>query len=125
MLPTSFLKHVVHLSSFPLEESFSRLLSDSLDGFLANQRAPRGRAAGHALSAPQLSPADNAGHAGDAGHAAGLAPTPAAVVAAAKEGEMDRLRAEVSESQALLRQLLEQGVDKKSRGARARKKSAR
>lgn len=39
VLPTSFLKQVVQMSASPLKESFSRVLQNSLDGFMANQRA--------------------------------------------------------------------------------------
>lgn len=55
------------------------------------------------------------------------APAPAAAPAPARDPEMDRLRAEVSETQALLRQLLEQGADKadKKGKPRAKKRAGR
>lgn len=105
MLPTSFLKQVVRLSSSPLKESFSRVLQDSLDGFLSNQRAlvdaqrnlisqfaPQGWNPFNAFAPP--------------------APQQQYPVAQQQQQqqprdlEVDRLRAEMSETQALLRQLI-------------------
>lgn len=114
MLPTSFLKQVVRLSSSPLKETFSRVLQDSLDGFLANQRAlvdaqrnllsqfvPQGFNPFGAFAPPP--------------------PQQQYPVAAPRDAEVDRLRAEMSETQALLRQLIaEKGAAPEKRARKKR-----
>lgn len=133
MLPTGFLKQVVRLSSTPLKESFTRALQDSLDGFLSTQRSlfDAQRALVSQLQPPaafspwnpfaaftppspgqlgqqQHSPQHNQQHNQQAQH---------------KDPEVDRLRQEMSETQALLRQLLDKEHDK--RGPEKKKKVAR
>ena len=94
MLPTGFLKQVVRLSSSPLKESFSRTVQEALDGFLAGQRALFDAQRAMLNQLPAFTPWNP--------FAAFSGAPPA------KDAEVDRLRAEVSETQALLRQLLEQ-----------------
>ena len=129
MLPTSFLKQVVRLSSSPLKETFSRVLQDSLDGFLSNQRS--------LLDAQRalLSQLPFAG--AGAGAGAGLSgmwnpfapPAPALQYPQAQQQqrdvEVDRLRADMSETQALLRQLISNQTEPPGAapsGRRAKKK---
>ena len=106
MLPTGFLKQVVQLSSSPLKEKFTRTVQDALDGFLGTQRALVD-AQRTMLSQMQQMPLQAAWNP----FAAFAGPPPAQAQApaqAAQNGEVERLRAEVSETQALLRQLIQQ-----------------
>jgi polyhydroxyalkanoate synthesis repressor PhaR len=125
MLPTGFLKQVVKLSSSPLKETFSRTLQDSLDAFQQGQRAvldaqrammnqvaqmpvPMGWNPFAAFAGPPPSSQvqQTAAHAQpQAQHAAPA--MPAGANGAQATSEVDRLRAEVSETQALLRQLIQ------------------
>lgn len=118
MLPTGFLKQVVRLSSSPLKESFTRALQDSLDGFMSAQRQLFDAQRAMATQLPQAFSPWNPFAAftppapGPLG-APPLSAPAAAPHAAAKDVEVDRLRQEVSETQALLRQLLEQNAASK------------
>lgn len=100
MLPTSFLKQVVRLSSSPLKESFTRALQGSLDGFLQGQRAMADAQRGFLQQLPYSAWNPFAAFAG---------PPPVAPAApTADAAELERLRTEVSQTQALLRQLIVQ-----------------
>lgn len=126
MLPTGFLKQVVRLSSSPLKESFTRALQDSLDGFLSTQRSFFEAQRQLVTQMPQAFTPWNpfAAFSPPAPGPLG-APAPQSAPPTHKDGEVDRLRQEVSETQALLRQLLERGAApgkpaKKKPRARAR-----
>ncbi|HEY4220373.1 MAG TPA: polyhydroxyalkanoate synthesis regulator DNA-binding domain-containing protein [Myxococcota bacterium] len=119
MLPTGFLKQVVKLSASPLKETFSRTLQDALDGFLGGQRAlmdaQRALLSQVATSSP-MQFANGWNPMNPFAAFAGPPPAPAAQQQQQQQqqqqaqavGEVDRLRAEVSETQALLRQLIAQ-----------------
>jgi polyhydroxyalkanoate synthesis repressor PhaR len=130
MLPTSFLKQVVRLSSSPLKESFSRVLQDSLDGFLANQRALIDAQRAMLTQIPSFPQAAlQSVQSMWNPFSAFTPPTPPrpaqqpivqpqqqpSSMSTQQDAEMNRLRAEVSETQALLRQLIEQGAEKKTK----------
>lgn len=110
MLPTGFLKQVVRLSASPMKESFTRVLQDSLDSFLQGQRA---------VVEAQRSFLQQVPYTPWNPFAAFAAPPTARPVAPAPPppadtAELDRLRSEVSETQALLRQLI---VQQQAQGA--------
>ena len=118
MLPTSFLKQVVRLSATPLKETFSRVLQDSMEGFLQNQRALVDAQRNLLQTLPQQmwSPF---------GAFAPPAPQPQYPVQLAQpqqqpqqSAEVERLRAEMSETQALLRKLID---DRQAAPAKKRK----
>jgi polyhydroxyalkanoate synthesis repressor PhaR len=130
MLPTGFLKQVVRLSSSPLKESFTRALQDSLDGFLSTQRQMFEAQRAMVNAMPQAFSSWNPFAAftppspGPLGHAPMSQPMSQPMQtapAAAKDTEVDRLRQEVSETQALLRQL----IDAQGAGARPGRKKPR
>lgn len=104
MLPTGFLKQVVRLSSSPLKESFTHALQGSLDTFLQSQRALVDAQRGFLQQLPYQAWNPFAAFAGPRAAApmAPATPPPATDVA-----ELERLRSEVSQTQALLRQLLQ------------------
>lgn len=109
VLPTSFLKQVVQMGASPLKESFSRVLQNSLDGFLASQRAlvDAQRTMIQQLPQQMWSTAMNPFNA-----FAPPAPQqqyPVQLVQQPQQtGEVEKLRAEMSETQALLRKLIEE-----------------
>lgn len=102
MLPTGFLKQVVRLSASPMKESFTRVLQDSLDSFLQGQRAVVEAQRSFLQQVPYTPWNPFAAFAG-APAASPVAPAPPA-----ESAELERLRSEVSETQALLRQLIVQ-----------------
>ena len=110
MLPTSFLKQVVRLSSSPLKESFTRALQGSLDTFLQGQRALVDAQRGLLQQLPY----------GAWNPLAAFAGQPPATPAAhsSDAAELERLRSEVSQTQALLRQLIVQQQAQPSPGPR-------
>ncbi|MCC7111668.1 MAG: polyhydroxyalkanoate synthesis repressor PhaR [Deltaproteobacteria bacterium] len=103
MLPTGFLKQVVRLSASPMKESFTRVLQDSLDSFLQGQRAVV-EAQRSFLQQVPYTPWNPFAAFGGAPAAHPMSPAPAP----AESAELERLRSEVSETQALLRQLIVQ-----------------
>ncbi len=105
MLPTGFLKQVVRLSSSPLKESFTHALQGSLDTFLQSQRALVDAQRGFLQQLPYQAWNPFAAFAGprSAVPVAPAAPAPPS----AESAELERLRSEVSQTQALLRQLLQ------------------
>lgn len=116
MLPTSFLKQVVRLSGSPLKETFSRTVQDALDGFLSGQRALVD-AQRNLMTQVQQIPMSMPTAWNPFGAFAGPAPQPWQQQQPPQQqqqqqqqqnGEVERLRAEVSETQALLRQLISQ-----------------
>lgn len=118
MLPTGFLKQVVRLSSSPLKQSFSRALQDSLDAFLGGQRA---------VIDAQRAFLQQAGYSPWNPFAAFAGAPPAAPAARPQESaELERLRNEVSQTQALLRQLIvQQGAhDERPAASAAPRKAA-
>jgi polyhydroxyalkanoate synthesis repressor PhaR len=137
VLPVSFLKQVVQMSASPLKESFSRVLQNSLDGFVANQRAlvdaQRSLLQQLPQALPQMSQLSqgmwnpfNAFAPPAPQHAqqypVQLVQQPQAqqqVQQQQQSAEVEQLRAEMSETQALLRKLIDE------RGAPAPKKSSR
>lgn len=100
MLPTGFLKQVVRLSASPLKQSFTRTLQDSLDTFLSGQRALADAQRSFLQQMPYSSWNPFAAFAG--------APPAAPAAPSADAAELERLRSEVSQTQALLRQLIVQ-----------------
>lgn len=102
MLPTGFLKQVVCLSASPMKESFTRVLQDSLDSFLQGQRAVVEAQRSFLQQVPYTPWNPFAAFAGPPATSA-VAPAPPA-----ESAELERLRSEVSETQALLRQLIVQ-----------------
>ena len=102
MLPTGFLKQVVRLSASPMKESFTRVLQDSLDSFLQGQRAVVEAQRSFLQQVPYTPWNPFAAFAGPPATSA-VAPAPPA-----ESAELERLRSEVSETQALLRQLIVQ-----------------
>ncbi len=128
VLPTSFLKQVVQMSASPLKESFSRVLQNSLDGFMQNQRAlveaQRSLLQQLPSSLPQMGQQMGQQMWNPFNAFAPPAPQqqyPVQLVqqpAQQQSAEVEQLRAEMSETQALLRQL----IDEKNAPA---KKSAR
>lgn len=138
VLPTSFLKQVVQMSASPLKESFSRVLQNSLDGFMANQRAlvdaQRSLLQQLPSALPQLSqqmwnpfnafapPAPQ--HAQQ--YPVQLVQQPPqqaqAQAQAQQSAEVEQLRAEMSETQALLRKLIDERASPTSAKKSARKK---
>ena len=105
MLPTSFLKQVVRLSSSPLKESFTHALQGSLDTFLQGQRALADAQRGFLQQLPYSAWNPFAAFAGPRAQAPVAPAAPA--VPSAEAAELERLRGEVSQTQALLRQLLQ------------------
>ena len=109
MLPTSFLKQVVRLSGSPLKETFSRTVQDALDGFLSGQRALLDTQRNLMSQVQQMPTAWN-----PFGAFAGPPPQQPWQQQQQQQQqqqpsvEVERLRAEVSETQALLRQLISQ-----------------
>ena len=100
MLPTGFLKQVVRLSSSPLKQSFTRALQDSLDSFLGGQRA---------MLDAQRAFLQQASYSPWNPFSAFAGAPPAAPIARPQESaELERLRNEVAQTQALLRQLIVQ-----------------
>lgn len=126
MLPTGFLKQVVRLSSSPLKESFTHALQGSLDTFLQGQRAMVDAQRGFLQQLPYAAWNPFAAFAGPRAQAP-VAPT-APVAPSAEAAELERLRGEMSQTQALLRQVLQgqaaqqaQGAASESRGAPGRR----
>ena len=104
MLPTGFLKQVVRLSASPMKESFTRVLQDSLDSFLQGQRAVVEAQRSFLQQVPYTPWNPFAAFAGPAA----TSPRVPAAPPPADTAELERLRSEVSETQALLRQLIVQ-----------------
>jgi polyhydroxyalkanoate synthesis repressor PhaR len=116
VLPTSFLKQVVQMSASPLKESFSRVLQNSLDGFMANQRALVDAQRSLLQQLPSALPQMTqqmwnpfnafAPPAPQQQYPVQLVQQPAQ--SSQQSAEVEQLRAEMSETQALLRQLIEE-----------------
>jgi polyhydroxyalkanoate synthesis repressor PhaR len=122
MLPTSFLKQIVRVSSTPLRDAFTRTLQDTLDSLNHGQRAwldAQRAMAGNLAQAPMLwNP-----FAAFAGPPPAQ-PAPAAPPASARDEELERLRSEVGETQKLLRELLAKPDKPRGRDKRARRSRA-
>jgi polyhydroxyalkanoate synthesis repressor PhaR len=105
MLPTSFLKQIVRVSSTPLRDAFTRTLQETLENLSGTQRAwidAQRTMATQLAQAPMMwNP-----FAAFAGPPPAQQAAPAAPPAAARDEEMQRLRAEVGETRQLLRELL-------------------
>jgi polyhydroxyalkanoate synthesis repressor PhaR len=112
LLPTSFLRHVVRMQGSPLKESFTRLLQDSLDGFVRTQHSMFD--AQRNLLQGVMQQASSPAH-----PFAAWSPfrgTPPAQ--ASSDAEMAQLRQEMNQTQQLLQQLLQQQpVPTKSKAA--------
>lgn len=113
-LPTAFLKQVVRLGSSPLKESFSRQLSGFLQGFVDAQRGfvQAQRELGEQMS--KMAPYGP--FAMLANPFAAFAPPPARPVveeapSARDDRELDDLKEQLQETQALVRQLLKRSEE--------------
>jgi polyhydroxyalkanoate synthesis repressor PhaR len=97
LLPTSFLRQVVRMQGSPLKESFTRLLQDSLDGFVRTQ---------HTLFDAQRSLLQGAMQPPSNGPFMAWSPFRASPVN--NDGDVAQLRQEMNHTQQLLQQLLQQ-----------------
>jgi polyhydroxyalkanoate synthesis repressor PhaR len=127
VLPTSFLKQVVQMGASPMKESFSRVLQNSLDGFLASQRALVDAQRNMISQLPAL-PSQMWSTAINPFNAfAPPAPQQQYPVQLVQQppqqqsAEVEQLRAEMSETQALLRKLIAEKDEGPKKGARKKR----
>lgn len=127
-LPTSLLKQAVKLANSPLKDGLVRAMQEGLDGFLSSQRAvidaQRSLMAQMGINPAQLTP--------------WVPPTPPAwnpfpapqpqsaapVTAPARDGtsDLDGLRAELAQTQAMVKKLLERELEREPAKATSTKK---
>lgn len=127
ILPLSFLKQVVRVSNSPLKETFSRALHGTLQNLMDGQRAMIEAQRNMAVQMASQMPSLWNPFAAFAPAPSNPAPQPAPQ---ARDPEIDRLRSELSETQAMLKQLLQRQLaadddDARRSGAKKAPKPAR